>query len=90
MEICRSVSKFDAVPPCPVAPAVRLNQGHRLRHTAARFWCTARVFLSNSVDSSPLQEVSLRREASILFTGNGPLVYRWEEDNGDKPESAGR
>src|SRR5258708_33792626 len=99
MSICNSVVKFDAVRPCRAAPSVTLDQGHRLSRTPLSFWRAARVFLSGLVDNSPFQEVSLRREASILFTGNGPLVYRWDADNGEqgyqknrshryKPESA--
>ena len=72
MSICKSVSKFDALPPCYAAPSITLNQGHRLGRTARGLLCVARVFLSDLVDSSHFQEVSLRREASILFTGNGP------------------
>ena len=90
MSICKSVVKFDTVPLCHAAPSVTLYQGHRLSRTPRSFLRAARVFLSGLVDSCPFQGVSLRREASILFTGNGPLVYRWEADNGDKPESAGR
>jgi hypothetical protein len=90
MSICNSVVKFDAVRPCHAAPSITLDQGHRPSRTPRSFLSAARVFLSGLVDSSPFQEVSLRREASILFTGNGPLVYRWEADNGDRPESAGR
>jgi len=86
MSICNSVVKFDAVGPCHAAPSVTLDQGHRLSRTPRSFWRAARVFLSGLVDNSPFQEVSLRREASILFTCNGPLVYRWEADNGDKPQ----
>jgi hypothetical protein len=80
MSICKSVGKFDHVPPAPAAPSVTLDQGHRLSRTPRSFWRAARVFLSALVDNSPFQEVSLRREASILFTSNGPLVYRWEAD----------
>jgi hypothetical protein len=89
MSICKSVVKFDAVPPCRAAPCVTLDQGYRLSRTPRSFLRAARVFLSGLVDNSPFQEASLRREASILFTGNGPLVYRWEADTRDKPESAG-
>jgi hypothetical protein len=77
MSICKSVVKFGAVPPCQAAPSVTLDQGHRLSRTPLSFLRAARVFLSGLVDDCPFQEVSLRREASILFTGNGPLVYRW-------------
>src|SRR5260370_370144 len=80
MSICKLVVKFDAVPPCHAAPSVTLDQGHRLSRTPRSFFRDARVFLSGLVDTSPFQEVSLRREASILFTCNGPLVYRWEAE----------
>jgi len=90
MSICKSVVKFDAVPPCHAAPSVTLDQGHRLSRTPRSFLRAARAFLSGLVSNSPFQEVPLRREPSILFTCNGPLVYRWEADKGDKPESAGR
>jgi hypothetical protein len=90
MSICKSVSKFDALPPCYAAPFVTLDQGHRPSRTARSLLRVARIFLSDLVDSAPFQEVSLRREASILFTGYGPLVYRWDANNGDKPESVGR
>ena len=90
MSICNSVVKFDAVRPCHAAPSITLDRGHRPSRTPRSFLRAARVFLSGLVDNSPFQEVSLRREASILFTCNGPLVYRWEADNGDRSESAGR
>jgi hypothetical protein len=90
MSICKSVGKFDAVPAGHAAPSLTLDQEHRLSRTPHSFWRAARVFLLGLVDNSLFQEVSLRREASILFTSNGPLVYRWEADKGDKPESAGR
>src|SRR4030088_1360270 len=90
MSIGKSVVKFHTVPPCHAAPSVTLDQRHRLTRTPRSFLRAARVFLSSLVDNSPFQEVTLCREASILFTCNGPLVYRWEADNGEKPESAGR
>jgi hypothetical protein len=40
-----------------------------------------RVFLSGPVGSSAFQEVSLGREVSVVFTSNGPLIYRWEGNN---------
>jgi len=77
MSICKSIVKFDAVPPCQAAPSVTLDQGHRLSRTPLSFLRAARVLLSGLIDDCPFQEVSLRREASIVFTANGPLVYRW-------------
>jgi hypothetical protein len=65
MSICKSVVKFDAVPPCHAAPSVTLDQGRRLSRTPRSFLRAARVFLSGLVNNSPLPEVPLRREASI-------------------------
>src|SRR5258705_13907645 len=56
MSICKSVVKFDAVPPCHAAPPVTLDQGHRLSRTPRSFLPAARVFLSGLLDSSPFQE----------------------------------
>jgi hypothetical protein len=80
MTICKPVPTFDAVPAGPAAPSLTLDQENRLSRTPHSFLRAARVFLLGLVDNSPFQEVSLRREASILFTSNGPLVYRWDAD----------
>ena len=79
--------KSDAVRPCGAAPSIILDEGHRLTRSAHGFFRAVRVFLSGLVDTSAFQEVSLGREISISFTSNGPLIYRWEANNG-KP--AGR
>jgi hypothetical protein len=75
--ICRSVFQSDAVPPCGAAPSIFLDEGHRLRRTAHRFFRAVRAFLSGPIDTSAFQEVSLGREVSNVFTSNGPLIYRW-------------
>jgi hypothetical protein len=82
--ICRSVFQSDAVPPCGAAPSIILDEGHRLRRTAHRFFRAVRAFLSGPIDTSAFQEVSLGREVSNVFTSNGPLIYRWEANNGEQ------
>jgi hypothetical protein len=77
----RATSAFtsDGEPPCGAAPSIILDVVHRLSRSAHSFFRSIRIFLSDSIDSSPFQEVSLGREASIIFSSNTPLVYRWEE-----------
>ncbi len=39
------------------------------------------------MDTSAFQEVSLGREASIIFTSYGPLIYRWNGNYGEPERS---
>ena len=74
--------KSDAVPPWGAAPSVILDGGHRVRRAAHSIFGAVGFFLSDSVDSSPFQDVSLGREISIIFSSNGPLIYKhglWSE-----------
>jgi hypothetical protein len=73
-----NIQKRYIVPRCGAAPSLVLDEGHRLRRTAHSFFRAVRVVLSGSINSSAFQEVSLGREVSIIFTSNGPLIYRWE------------
>jgi hypothetical protein len=72
--LCSSAFKSDAAPPCG-AP-ISLDEGHRLRRAIHSFFRAVRVFLTGP--SFAFQEVSLGREVSVVFTSNGPLIYRWE------------
>jgi hypothetical protein len=83
-----SICKCDAVTPWTAAPSIPLDKGHRRGRAAHSFFRTVRVFLSGLIDSSAFQEVSLGREVSIIFTSNGPLIYRWEANNANngKPD----
>jgi hypothetical protein len=83
-----SICKCDAVTPWAAAPSIPLDKGHRLARAAHSFFRAVRVFLSGPIDSSAFQEVSLGREVSIIFTSNGPLIYRWEANNANngKPD----
>jgi hypothetical protein len=71
--------KSGAVPPCGAASSIILDEGHRPSRSVHSFFRAVRVFLSGLVDSSAFQEVSLGREVSIVFTSNGPLIYRWPQ-----------
>jgi benzaldehyde dehydrogenase (NAD) len=88
--ICTAAFKSGAVPPCGAASSTILDEEHRLSRSVHSFFRAVRVFLSGLVDSSAFQEVSLGREVSIVFTSNGPLIYRWEANNGEQRETAGR
>jgi hypothetical protein len=76
-----NIQNHSAVPPCGAAPSLVLEERHRLRRTAHSFFRAVRVLLSGPVHSCAIQEVSSGREISIVFTSNGPLIYRWEENN---------
>ncbi len=67
--------------PCRRAAPSNILEGHRPGRSVDSFFGAVRVFLSGLVDSSAFQEVSLGREVSIVFTSNGPLIYRWEANN---------
>jgi hypothetical protein len=53
------------------------------------FFRAIRAFLSGSVDDLAFQDVSLHRQVSIIYTPNGPLIYRWEQNSGERREAAG-
>ena len=76
--ICASAFRSDTTPPRQAAPSVILDEGYRLSRNAHSFFCAVRVFLSGLIDSSAFHNDSLGREVSIIFTSNGPLIYRWE------------
>lgn len=87
--ICTSAFKSGALPPCGAASSTILDEGHRPSRSVHSFFHAVRVFLSGLVDSSAFQEVCFGREVSIVFTSNGPLIYRWEANNGEQRETAG-
>jgi hypothetical protein len=76
--ICMSAFRSDTIPPCRAAPSVILDEGYRLSRSAHSFFRAVRVFLSGLIDSSAFHNDSLDREVSVIFTSNGPLIYRWE------------
>ena len=83
--ICTPVLRSETVPPCCPAPSIILDERHRLSRKAPSFFTAVRVFLTNLADKSAFQELSSGREVSIIFTSNGPLIYRWESNNGNPP-----
>jgi hypothetical protein len=83
--ICVWVFTSDTIRPGPVAPSIILDKGGRLSHRTDRFFRVARVFLSGLIDGSAFHNDSLGREVSVLFTSNGPLIYRWESKNQEPP-----
>jgi hypothetical protein len=52
------------------------------------FLRAVRAFLSRPVDGFAFQAVSLGQQVSIIFTSNGPLIYRWELNNRGNGRSA--
>jgi hypothetical protein len=53
------------------------------------FFVAVRSFVSGLVDDSAYQHVSLDREVSVIFTSNGPLVYRAAMNNDVQNKPAG-
>jgi hypothetical protein len=76
--ICTSAFSSDTIPPCRAAPSIILDEGYGLSRRAQSFFRTVRSFLFGLIDSSAFHNDSLGREVSIIFTSNGPLIYRWE------------
>jgi hypothetical protein len=81
---CMSPFKSDTILPSRAAPSVILDEGYRLSRSAHSFFRAVRIFLSGLIDSSAFHNDSLGREVSVVFTSNGPLIYRWESNN-EKP-----
>ena len=75
-----NIHKHHTVPAGGAAPSLILDEGHRLRRSAYSFFHAVRTFLSGSIDSSAFQEISSGREVAIIFTSNGPLIYRWDRN----------
>jgi hypothetical protein len=83
--IFKSTSASGAVPlGLPVISIVSDEEGRRSRD-ARSFFSAIQAFLSGLVDGCAFQDLSLGREVSIIFTSNGPLIYRWESNNGKSP-----
>jgi hypothetical protein len=68
----------DAVPSVNAAPSAILDEGQRPSRSAYSVFRAIRLLLSALADSSAFQDVSSSREISVIFTSNGPLVYRPE------------
>jgi hypothetical protein len=45
---------------------------------ARKLFRAIRAFLSNVTNSSAFQDISLNQRVEIIFTSNGPIVYRCE------------
>src|ERR1700758_1223565 len=82
--ICTPEFKSAALPPDSAATSIILDKEHRLSRKARNSFRVVRAFLSGLADRSVFQDVSLGREVSVVFTSNGPLIYRWEVNN-EKP-----
>jgi hypothetical protein len=78
--ICVLAFRSDTILPCRAALSVNLDEGYRPSRSAHSFLRVVRVFLSGLIDSSAFHNDSLGREVSVIFTSNGPLIYRWESN----------
>src|SRR5215469_4151527 len=57
------------------------DQGRRQPSRRRNFLRLIRGIVACLLDSSPYQQISRRRECSIVFTSSGPLVYRHRVEN---------
>ena len=85
-----SPSRSVAVPPRPPVTSIISEKGGCPSGNTRSFFRAVRAFLSGSVDDLAFQDVSLHRQVSIIYTPNGPLIYRWEPNTGGPREAAGR
>ena len=68
----------------PTTPII-LKEGARRERNTHSFFSAIRAFLCRLVDDSAFRDISLSREVSIIFTGNGALIYRWESNHNKPP-----
>src|SRR5260221_1350676 len=73
--------RAETVLPGDPASSIILEERHGVSRNTRRFFSAVRAVLSHLVDSSAFEEISSGREVSVIFTANGPLIYRWESKN---------
>jgi hypothetical protein len=80
-----------AVPPDTASAPVVSEKGLS-SNDARKFFRSVREFLSSIVDSSAFQDASVHHEVSIIFTSNGPLIYRCDthKDVQNRPAHSSR
>jgi hypothetical protein len=64
----------------PAASQIPAEQGCRNRSRPG-FIGAIRAIIRGLVDDSAFQDASLGREISVIFTSNGPLIYRHQANN---------
>jgi hypothetical protein len=79
--IAPSASDSGAVPLPPLAVSGIPAEESRSHRNWFSFFVAVRAFVSGLIDDSAYQHVSLGREIFVVFTSNGPLVYRAERNN---------
>ena len=79
-----SPSNSLAVPPRPLVTSIISEKERSPTRGTRSFFCAVRAFLSGSVDDFAFQDLSLHRQVSIIYTPNGPLIYRWEPNSDEK------
>jgi hypothetical protein len=70
-----------AVPLSPPTTSIIPDEVDGRSRNAHSFLSAIQAFLSGLTDGRAFQSVSLGREASIIFTASGPLIYRLELNN---------
>ena len=83
---CATALKSEVVLPNAARAPAFSDNGPRLSSSARKLFRAVRVFLSSIADSSAFQEISANRQVVIIFTSNGPLIYRWEPNKDVRKE----
>jgi hypothetical protein len=72
----------------PSAISVVAAEESRAHRNRSSFFAALHAFVSRLVDDSAYRGVCVGREISVIFTSNGPLVYRLETNNDVQNEPA--
>jgi hypothetical protein len=83
--IDRPAFASDILPLRGATDLATFDDGQRSSRSVSNFFRAVRAFLSRLTDCSAYQDVSSGREISVVFTPNGPLIYRWESNKGKPP-----
>jgi hypothetical protein len=72
----------------PSVAAVVAEEESGAQRNWSSFFVAVRVLVSRLIDDSAYRDVSVGREISVIFTLNGPLIYRHKTSNDVRNESA--
>jgi hypothetical protein len=73
--IAPSASDSDAVA-LPSRLSMIRKEEKRSDRSRVSFFAAVRALVRRLVDDSAYREICLRRETSVIFTANGPLIYQ--------------
>jgi hypothetical protein len=85
---CAAALRCEAVlPDAPTTIIISDSRPHS-GSGARKLFRALRVFLSGVVDGSAFQDISVKQQVEIIFTSNGPLIYRCEPNKNVRKDPA--